>query len=74
MSKAKRGNFLEDFQAGSTLVHATPRTLTEGDAALNIALFGARFAINSSDVFARAIGLPRDLAGFKRHRVAPVWK
>ena len=33
--------------------------MTEADAALNIALYGSRFAINSSDVFARALGLPR---------------
>ena len=26
---------------------------------MNIALYGSRFAINSSDVFARALGLPR---------------
>ena len=58
MSKAKRGNFLEDFQAGSTLVHATPRTLTEADNILNIALTGSRFALFSSDAFARNCGLP----------------
>ena len=45
MSKAKRGNFLEDFQPGSTLVHATPRTLTEADNTLNIALTGVAVRI-----------------------------
>lgn len=59
MSKAKRGNFLEDFQVGSTLVHATPRTLTEADNILNIALTGSRFALFSSDAFAQSCGLPR---------------
>lgn len=59
MSKTSNGNFFEDFRVGQEFRHATPRTLTEADAALNIALYGSRFAINSSDVFARAIGLPR---------------
>jgi 2-methylfumaryl-CoA hydratase len=59
MSKTGTGNFFEDFRVGQEIRHATPRTLTEADAALNIALYGSRFAINSSDVFARALGLPR---------------
>ncbi|MGZ5907531.1 MAG: MaoC family dehydratase, partial [Reyranella sp.] len=58
-SKTSTGNFFEDFRIGQEIRHATPRTLTEGDAALNIALYGSRFAINSSDVFARSLGLPR---------------
>jgi 2-methylfumaryl-CoA hydratase len=70
MSKTKTdsGNFFEDFKVGQEFRHATPRTLTEADAALNVGLYGSRFAINSSDVFARALGLPRapidDLAVF----------
>jgi len=59
MIKAKTGNFFEDFRVGQEIAHATPRTLTEADATLNIALFGSRFAINSSDEFARSLGLPR---------------
>mgnify|MGYP003693863155 CR=1 FL=1 len=58
-SKTSTGNFFEDFRVGQEIRHATPRTLTEADAALNIGLYGSRFAINSSDVFARALGLPR---------------
>ncbi len=58
-SKTSNGNFFEDFRVGQEFHHATPRTLTEADAALNVALYGSRFAINSSDEFARAIGLPR---------------
>lgn len=58
-SKLQSGNFFEDFKVGQEFRHATPRTLTEADAALNIGLYGSRFAINSSDVFARSIGLPR---------------
>ncbi|WP_204349778.1 hypothetical protein, partial [Klebsiella pneumoniae] len=41
-----------------TIRHATPRTVTEGDAALYTALYGPRFAVQSSDAFARAIGYP----------------
>jgi 2-methylfumaryl-CoA hydratase len=58
-SKTSTGNFFEDFRVGQEIRHATPRTLTEADAALNIALYGSRFAINSSDDFARTLGLPR---------------
>jgi 2-methylfumaryl-CoA hydratase len=58
-SKSTTGNFFEDFRVGQEYPHATPRTVTEADAALNTGLFGSRFAINSSDVFARQLGLPR---------------
>jgi len=59
MGKTSTGNFFEDFKVGQAFRHATPRTLTEADAALNTALYGMRFTINSSDVFARSLGLPR---------------
>ena len=59
MSKTSGGNFFEDFRVGQEFRHATPRTLTEADAALNVGLYGSRFAINSSDEFARSLGLPR---------------
>lgn len=58
-SKTDSGNFFEDFKVGQEFRHATPRTLTAADAALNTGLFGSRFAVNSSDEFARSIGLPR---------------
>jgi 2-methylfumaryl-CoA hydratase len=57
--KTNPGNFFEDFRLGQKIVHATPRTLTVGDAALYTALYGSRFALQSSDAFARAYGLPR---------------
>jgi 2-methylfumaryl-CoA hydratase len=57
--KTQSGNFFEDFRLGQKLVHATPRTLGEGDAALYQAIFGSRFALQSSDAFARQLGLPR---------------
>ncbi len=66
--KTNPGNFFEDFSVGDTLVHATPRTMTEGDRALYTALYPTRFALYSSDPFARDCGLPEspleDLIGF----------
>src|SRR5271156_2709952 len=59
MSKTSPGNFFEDFRIGQVLRHATPRTVTVGDVALYTGLFGARFAVQSSDAFAKAIGYPR---------------
>ena len=56
-SKAHSGNFFEDFAVGMQIVHATPRTVTEGEVAMYTALFGSRFAINSSDPFAGSVGL-----------------
>ena len=57
MSKTDPGNYFEDFRLGQVLVHATPRTVTSGDVALYTALHGPRFALFSSDEFARACGL-----------------
>src|SRR5438270_201145 len=59
MSKNSPGNFFEDFRVGQVIRHATPRTLTAGDVALYNGLFGGRFAVQSSDAFAKAIGYPR---------------
>ena len=55
-AKINPGNFFEDFRLGQQIRHATPRTITIGDVALYNGLFGSRFAVQSSDVFARAIG------------------
>jgi 2-methylfumaryl-CoA hydratase len=55
-SKARLGNFFEDFAVGQVLAHATPRTITVGDVALYNGLYGPRFAVQSSDAFAKAIG------------------
>jgi 2-methylfumaryl-CoA hydratase len=54
-----RGNFFEDFRRGQVLEHPTPRTVTEGDAALYVALTGDRRALPSAATVARALGLPR---------------
>jgi 2-methylfumaryl-CoA hydratase len=57
MTKSNPGNFFENFTPGQQIVHATPRTLTEADAALNIALTGARHALFGADSFAQDCGL-----------------
>ena len=57
--KTVAGNYFEDFQIGHTIRHAVPRTVTTGDAALYTALYGTRFAVQSSDAFANAIGYAR---------------
>jgi 2-methylfumaryl-CoA hydratase len=59
VSKNDPGRFFEDFGVGQVLRHATPRTVSEADQTLYIALTGSRFALHSSDVFARGLGLPR---------------
>src|SRR5436190_22588148 len=56
MSKTNPSNFFEDFRVGQVIAHATPRTVTTGDVALYNSIFGSRFAVQSADSFARAIG------------------
>ena len=60
--KTNSGHFFEDFSVGMKMVHATPKTITAGDVAVYASLYGARFAVQSSDEFARSIG----------YRAAPV--
>src|SRR5262249_56933960 len=50
------GNFFEDFALGQHIRHATPRTVTAGGVALYTALYGSRFAGESSTALAAAIG------------------
>jgi 2-methylfumaryl-CoA hydratase len=57
--KTNPGNYFEDFRFGQVITHATPRTVTAGDVALYTGLYGPRFAVQSSDAFARAIGYSR---------------
>lgn len=56
-SKSSAGNFFEDFRLGQSFRHATPRTVTTGDVALNLALTGSRFPVQSAAGFAGTIGL-----------------
>ncbi|MGF1466529.1 MAG: MaoC family dehydratase [Sandaracinaceae bacterium] len=57
--KTNPGSFFEDFRVGQEIVHATPRTVTEGDVALYLSLFGSRFALTSASTFAAHLGLER---------------
>jgi len=58
-TKTNPGNYFEDFAVGQHLQHATPRTITTGDVAVYNSLYGPRFAVQSSEEFARGIGYPR---------------
>jgi 2-methylfumaryl-CoA hydratase len=60
MNKTNPGNFFEDFVVGSTLVHAVPRTITEGDQSLYVALTGDRYPLHCSAEFARSLGYERE--------------
>jgi 2-methylfumaryl-CoA hydratase len=56
MIKTSAGRFFEDFRLGEVIRHGTPRTVTAGFNVLYTALYGTRFAVQSSDPFAQAIG------------------
>jgi 2-methylfumaryl-CoA hydratase len=58
--KTNPGNFFEDFAPGRKLVHAVPRTITEGECALYIGLYGDRFPLHSSAEYARSLGYERE--------------
>ncbi|MEM7136946.1 MAG: MaoC family dehydratase [Myxococcota bacterium] len=60
MAKTNPGNFFEDFEVGSELVHAVPRTITEGECAMYIALTGSRYPLHCSAEFARSLGYERE--------------
>ena len=55
--KTNPGRFFEDYRLGETIVHAVPRTITEGEVALYHALYPTRHALSSSEAFAMAHGL-----------------
>ena len=56
MSKINKGRFFEDFRLGESIVHPLPRTISEGDVSLYIALTGSRFALHSSSELAKSMG------------------
>jgi 2-methylfumaryl-CoA hydratase len=58
-SKTTEGNFFEDFAAGQVIQHAIPRTVTDGDVALYIALTGDRRPLHCSTEFAQSLGFER---------------
>ncbi len=53
------GNFFEDLAPGQLLRHPVPRTVTDGDIALYLALTGDRNPLHCSDEFARSLGFER---------------
>ncbi|MCA8882011.1 MAG: MaoC family dehydratase [Rhodobacteraceae bacterium] len=57
MAKTNPGRFFEDYRIGEVIHHAVPRTVGEGERALYHALYPARHALYSSDVFAQDCGL-----------------
>ncbi len=59
MSKINQGRLFEDFSIGERIAHPLPRTITDGEVALYIALTGSRYALHSSDGFARGAGYDR---------------
>jgi 2-methylfumaryl-CoA hydratase len=59
--KTRAGNFFEDFKVGHVFHHAVPRTITEGDMAVYIALTGDRRALHCSKEFARSLGFEREV-------------
>jgi 2-methylfumaryl-CoA hydratase len=54
--KVSMGRFFEDFTLNEVIQHATPRTITMGDCALYIALYGARQPLFCSEPFAQSLG------------------
>lgn len=58
-TKTNPGNFFEDFEIGQEIIHTSPRTVTDGDAALYTALYGPRFALTSGATFAASMGMER---------------
>ncbi len=54
--KCFKSRYFEDYHVGDEIVHALPRTITEGDAAVYMAVTGSRFALHCSDEYARAMG------------------
>lgn len=57
--KTHDGNHFEDFQVGQRLLHATPRTVGDGEIAQYLALTGSRHLLASSAPAAQALGYPR---------------
>lgn len=60
-AKTRGGNFFEDFQVGHVFHHAVPRTVTEGDTALYIALTGDRRPLHCAREFAQSLGFQREV-------------
>ncbi len=55
-NKSSSGRFFEDFSLGETIYHATPRTITEADATLYLAITGSRFSLYCNQEFSQRLG------------------
>lgn len=55
--KTNAGRFFEDYHMNEVIEHAVPRSVGAGERALYHALYPARHALHSSDVFAQSCGL-----------------
>lgn len=56
MMTTTSGNFFEHFRLGQEIHHATPRTITDGECALYIALTGARHPLHCATPVAQSLG------------------
>ena len=56
LTKISAGRFFEDFVFNEVIQHATPRTITAGDCALYIGLYGSRNPLHCSEPFAQSLG------------------
>lgn len=56
VNKERQVNFFEDFHLGQVILHGTPRTVSDGDSSLYIALTGARHAMHSAATAANLLG------------------
>ena len=55
-SRPLEGYFFEDYAVGQAFRHAVPRTITEADASLYVALTGTRHPLHCSRPLAKAMG------------------
>ena len=55
-TKINAGRFFEDFVLNEVIQHACPRTITAGDCALYIGLYGGRNPLHCSEPFAQSLG------------------
>lgn len=60
-NKSSTGNYFEDLTTGLEITHATPRTVTEGDQAVYLALTASRYPLFCDAEFARSLGFQREL-------------
>lgn len=55
-TKLRAGRFFEDFSLNEVIKHACPRTITAGDCAVYVALYGGRNPLHCSEPFVQSLG------------------